>query len=82
MSMHIISVIFIGIQLKYEDFDLPFAQPQSDSKIMHFYMYIYRSYLPYNRQNGIRSSNRKFKEFEFKFLIICKYWNLVKKIRV
>ena len=40
-----ISVIFIGIQLKYEDFDRPFAQSQSDSKIIHFYMYIYRSYL-------------------------------------
>ena len=43
--MHMISVIFIGIQLKYEDFDRPFAQSQSDSKIIHFYMYIYRSYL-------------------------------------
>ena len=46
--MHMISVIFIGIQLKYEDFDRPFAQSQYDSKIIHFYMYIYRSYLPYD----------------------------------
>ena len=44
-------------------------------------MFLYRSYFPFDRQNGTQfsKSNRKGKEFEYNFLIICRYLNLVKK---
>jgi hypothetical protein len=43
------------------------------------------SYFPYDGQNGIWSSiksNEKEKEFEYNFLIICRYLNQVKNKRI
>ena len=42
------------------------------------------SYFPYDEQNGRRSSksNGKDNEFGYNFLIICRYWNLVKFQRI
>ena len=41
----------------------------------------YKSYFHYEGQTGTWSSksNRKENKFEYNFLIICRYWNLVKK---
>ena len=46
-------------------------------------MSFYTSYLPYDRENGNLSSKRNGKdnEFEYNFLIICRYLNLVKNQR-
>jgi hypothetical protein len=43
------------------------------------------SYFPYDGQNGFWSSiksNEKEKEFEYNFLIICRYLNQVKNKRI
>jgi hypothetical protein len=48
--------------------------------LTHFNM----SYFPYDMQNSIYSSksNWKDKEFEYNFLIICRYLNLVQNQRI
>ena len=45
---------------------------QFNSKIIHFFIGVVS---PFDRQNGIcsRKNNRKDKEFECNFLIICRY---------
>jgi hypothetical protein len=50
-----------------------------DYKIMFLNLF-YTSYFPYDGQNGTHSSKRdgKANEFGYNFLIICKYFNLVK----
>ncbi len=39
------------------------------------------NYLPYNGQNGTCSSKSNRKDFEYNFLIICRYLKLVKKCK-
>ena len=59
----------------------PFAHSRFDSEIVHFYMFFfYKSYFPYDRQNGtcLRMCYTQDTEFENCFLIICRYLNLVK----
>ena len=50
-------------------------------RILKLYVFIplfETSCFPYNGQNGTRTkSNEKANEFEYNFLIICKYLNLV-----
>ena len=50
---------------------------------LYIFMSFYTSYLPYDRENGNLSSKRNGKdnEFEYNFLIICRYLNLVKNQR-
>lgn len=54
---------------------MPFEHFRFDSRIKRFYAHFY--YLPYGGQNGTQpsNSNGKDNEFEYKFLIICKYLN-------
>ena len=51
-----------------------------DYKNYLFLNLFYTSYFPYDGQNGTQSSKRdgKVNEFGYNFLIICKYFNLIK----
>ena len=51
---------------------------------LHLFYLFNTSYFPYDRQNGSRfsKSNGRDKEFEYTFLIICRYLNLVKNQRL
>jgi hypothetical protein len=57
-----------------------------DSKIIYFWHFVYLSYFPYSEQNGSSSmqelSIRKDKEFDYNFLKIYRYLNLVKTRRI
>jgi len=47
---------------------------------LYIFIPFYKSYFPYGRQNDTSSSksNKKHLEFEFNFILICRYLNLVK----
>ena len=62
-------------------FDIIFC---TDSKIIHFLYFFCTSYFHTPGKNGTWSSkrNEKDSEFEYNFLIICRYLNLVKSLRI
>ena len=45
-------------------------------------MSYFKNYLPYDEQKWTSKRNDKANEFEYNFLIICRYWDLVKNQRM
>ena len=49
---------------------------------LYFFISYFKNYLPYDEQKWTSKRNGKANEFEYNFLIICRYWDLVKNQRM